>query len=77
MAQQLTKLGQKVALLTIFDTWPPFIAPPPSYVPPKRDTKHFMERSFHHLKSGELWTVAANYTSNKFSKIKCKIQNKL
>lgn len=77
MAQQLTKLGQKVALLAIFDTWPPFIAPPPSYVPPKRDTKHFMERSFHHLKSGELWTVAANYTSNKYGKIKWKIQNKL
>ncbi len=77
MAQQFVKLGQKVALLAIFDTWPPFIAPPPSYVPPKRDARHFLTRTFHHLKTGELWNVAANYTSNKFSKIKWKIKNKL
>ncbi len=77
MAQQLEKLGQKVALLAIFDTWPPFIAPPPSYVPPKRDAKHFIKSSFQHLKTGDLWNVVVNYSSNRFSKIKWKIQNKL
>ncbi len=77
MAQQLNKLGQKVALLAIFDTWPPFTAPPPSYVPPKKDTKHFITRSIHHLKSGELLKVAYNYTSNKYIKIKWRIKNKL
>ena len=77
MAQQLRKLGQKVGLLAIFDTWPPFTAPPPSYVPKERDTKHFVSRTLHHLKTGELWTVAYRYSKNKFLKAKWRVQNKL
>jgi len=77
MAQQLRKLGQKVGLLAIFDTWPPFTAPPPSYVPKDRDTKHFVSRTLHHLKTGELWTVAYRYSKNKFLKAKWRVQNKL
>ncbi|MDQ3021352.1 MAG: amino acid adenylation domain-containing protein [Bacteroidota bacterium] len=77
MAQQLTKLGQKVALLAIFDTWPPFIAPTQPWIQQKRDLSHFITRSFHHLKTGELSKVMYRYSSNKFLKLKWKVQNKL
>jgi amino acid adenylation domain-containing protein len=74
MAQQLMAAGEEVALLAIFDTWPPFVAPPPQHVPQKRDAQHFIKRSFYHLKSGKLFTVAKNYTVNKFIKIQRKIK---
>ena len=77
MAQQLRKLGQKVGLLAIFDTWPPFVETPPSYVPKERDTKHFITRTIHHLKTGELFTVAKRYSVNKFLKAKWKVKNKV
>lgn len=77
MAQQLTKLGQKAALVAIFDTWPPFVEPPPTHIPQERDFKHFVTRSVHHFKKGELGKVAWKYSSNKFLKLKWKIQNKL
>lgn len=77
MAQQLLKSGQKVALVAIFDTWPPFIAPPPSYVPPKRNSKHFIKSTLKHIKDGDLWSVVRNYSSNKYIKTKWRIQNKL
>lgn len=77
MAQQFAKLGQRVALLAIFDTWPPFTAPPPEYVHTERDMKHFVTRTFHHLKTGELWTVARRYSMNRLMKLKWRIQNKL
>ena len=74
MAQQLMAAGEEVALLAIFDTWPPFVAPPPQYVPQKRDAQHFIKRSMHHLKSGELFSVAKNYTVNKFLKLHRKVK---
>ena len=61
MAQQLTNAGHEVALLAILDTWPPFEKTPPAYVHPKRDTKHFISRSIHHIKHGKIFTVAKNY----------------
>jgi len=77
MAQQFAKLGQKVALLAIFDTWPPFIALPPAHIPQQRDLKHFVTRSYQHLKTGELWAVAKKYSTNKFLKFKWRVQNKI
>lgn len=77
MAQQLVNLGQKVALLAIFDTWPPYTAPRPVRILEERDLKHFVTRTFHHLKTGELWTVTKKYSYSKFLKIKWRIQNKL
>jgi len=70
MAQQFYKLNQEVALLAIFDTWPPFTAPPPSYMPPKRNAGHFFSRSFHHVRKGEFIKVVKNYSSNKYIKFK-------
>ncbi|MCB0726366.1 MAG: amino acid adenylation domain-containing protein, partial [Ignavibacteriae bacterium] len=75
MAQQLMAAGEEVALLAIFDTWPPFVAPPPQHVPQKRDAQHFITRTFYHMKSGELFTVAKNYTVNKFMKMQRKIKD--
>ncbi|MEO6695101.1 MAG: amino acid adenylation domain-containing protein, partial [Ignavibacteria bacterium] len=77
MAQQLMKSGHKVALVAIFDTWPPFIAPPPNYVPPKRDPQHFLKSIARHIQDGDLWTVIRNYSSNKYIKTKWRIQNKI
>jgi hypothetical protein len=77
MAQQFTRLGQKVALLAIFDTWPPFTITPVPYVPIERDLKHFVTRTYHHLKKGELGSVVGKYSYNKFLKIKWKVQNKI
>ncbi len=81
MAQQLTKVGQKVALLAILDTWPVFVEPP-TYVqnpggPVKRDLKHFAVRSFHNLKTGQLWRVMKNYSANEISKARKKIRDKI
>lgn len=77
MAQQLHKQGQKVALLAIFDTWPPFTAPYENPVPQKRDMNHLMSRTFYHLKSGQLIPVMFRYLSYKISKTKWRIKNKL
>ncbi|MBS1518086.1 MAG: amino acid adenylation domain-containing protein [Bacteroidetes bacterium] len=77
MAQQLVKKKQKVALVAIFDTWPPFTETPQDYIPPTRDTRHFITRTFHHLKSGDFFKVAWNYTRYRASKINWKIKNKL
>lgn len=77
MAQQLEKLGQKVALLAIFDTWPPFTAPPPNYIPPNRNLEHFLTRSMHHLKTGQLRRVVYNYSSNNLRKYNWRVKNKL
>ncbi|MEO8211507.1 MAG: thioesterase domain-containing protein, partial [bacterium] len=77
MAQQLTKLGQRVALLAIFDTWPPFITHSQPSIPQKRDLSHFMTRSIYHLKTGELGKVMYRYSTNKLLKLKWKVQNKL
>ena len=77
MAQQLIKQKQKVALLAIFDTWPPFTETPKDYVQPTRDTSHIVSRSMHHLKSGEFFKVAWNFTKYKASKINWKIKNKI
>lgn len=77
MAQQFAKLGQKVALLAIFDTWPPFTAPPPYREPFERDLKHFVTQTFVHLKTGEFFKVAWKYFSNEFMKMKWKVKNKM
>lgn len=77
MAQQLIRQKQKVALLAIFDTWPPFTETPQDYVQPTRDTRHIVTRSLHHLKSGEFFKVGWNFTKYKASKINWKIKNKM
>ena len=77
MAQQLRKSGQRTALLAIFDTWPPFETQAPTQTPQKKDIKHFVIRSIHHLKTGALATVAKNYSLNKIFKAKRTIKNKL
>lgn len=77
MAQQLTAAGHKIALLIVFDTWPPFLAPLPVYVPPKRDAKHFIVRSFHHLKTGELFKVTKKYIAKEYAKIRFKVLSKI
>ncbi len=76
MAQQFVKQGQKVALLAIFDTWPPFQETPKAYVPPKRDLKHFMNSIRTHAKSGDLMLVINNYVGNKVGKLVWKVKNK-
>lgn len=77
MAQQFVKQGQEVALLAIFDTWPPFRQTPKPYVPPKRDLMHFYKSTVKHLKSGDFRLVAKNYFGNKISKTTWKVKNKL
>ena len=77
MAQQFVKQGQEVALLAIFDTWPPFQEMPKAYVPPKRDLKHFINSIRVHSKTGDLRLVINNYVGNKVGKITWKIKNKL
>ncbi len=77
MAQQLRNSGHEVALLAILDTWPPFVAPPPSEMRPNRDTKHFISRTFYHLKKGTLLTVAKNFTMYVFLKTIGSILNKI
>jgi len=77
MAQQLVRQKQQVALLAIFDTWPPYTEKPQDYIPPNRDTKHYFTRSYHHIKSGEFVKVAKNYASYRFSKLQWKLKNKL
>jgi amino acid adenylation domain-containing protein len=76
MAQQFVKQGQEVALLAIFDTWPPFQATPNAYVPPKRNLKHFIKSIRTHAKSGDLKQVVDNYVGNKVGKLTWKIKNK-
>ncbi|MDQ3194605.1 MAG: thioesterase domain-containing protein, partial [Bacteroidota bacterium] len=77
MAQQLVKAGQKVALLAIFDTWPPFTASPQAHIRQERNLSHFITRSYYHLKTGELRKVAWKYSSNRFMKAKWKVTNKI
>lgn len=77
MAQQFMRQGQEVALLAIFDTWPPFREMPKAYVPPKRDVNHFVKSSLAHMRSGDFWQVVKNYTGNKVGKATWKIKNKL
>ena len=77
MAQQLTAAGHKIALLVVFDTWPPYLAPLPEYIPPKRDTRHFVSRSYHHLKTGELRKVIKNYVSKEYLKVRFKVLSKI
>ena len=77
MAQQFVKQGQEVALLAIFDTWPPFQEMPKAYVPPKRDLKHFIKSIRVHSKTGDLRLVINNYVGNKVGKITWKIKNNL
>ncbi|MBK8549766.1 MAG: amino acid adenylation domain-containing protein [Ignavibacteria bacterium] len=77
MAQQLRQSGHKVALLAIFDTWPPFTAPPPEYIPQKRDAKHFITRSFHHMRKGRILQVAKNYSAFVFYKTMSGIKRKM
>ena len=77
MAQQFMRQGQEVALLAIFDTWPPFREMPKAYVPPKRDFNHFVKSSLAHMKSGDFWHVVNNYAGNKIGKATWKIKNKL
>ena len=76
MAQQFVKLGQKVALLAIFDTWPPYVEAPPEYIPVERDLKHFVSRSAHHIMTGEFFTVARRYITNRVLKTVWKIKNR-
>ncbi len=76
MAQQFVKQGQKVALLAIFDTWPPFQETPKAYVPPKRDLKHFIKSIRAHSKSGDLMLVVNNFVGNKVGKLVWKVKNK-
>jgi len=77
MAQQLIRQKQQVALLAIFDTWPPFTEKPQDYIPPTRDTRHYITRSFHHIKSGQFVKVAKNYASYRYSKLQWKLKNKI
>jgi amino acid adenylation domain-containing protein len=77
MAQQLTAAGHKIALLIVFDTWPPFLMPLPVYIPPKRDAKHFVVRSFHHLKTGELFRVVKKYIAKEYAKVRFKVLSKI
>lgn len=77
VAQQLINAGQKVGLLAIFDTWPPFDAPPPVFIREKRNIKKIASLLALHLRTGKLWTVTKNYTSNKLLKATWKIRKKL
>nr|HMS64486.1 thioesterase domain-containing protein [Ignavibacteria bacterium] len=76
MAQQLTESGSEVALLVVFGTWPPMLAPIPVYEPPKKDTSHFVNRTFYHLKNGEFFYVAGKYISNEIMKAKYFLKTK-
>lgn len=60
MAQQLLSQGQEVALLAIFDTWPPFRSAPEPYIHPKRNLKHIVTRSVYHMKSGDFFKTTRN-----------------
>ncbi|MBK9332303.1 MAG: hypothetical protein IPM96_07875 [Ignavibacteria bacterium] len=64
-------------ILAIFDTWPPFTEKPQDYIPPTRDTRHYITRSFHHIKSGQFVKVAKNYASYRYSKLQWKLKNKI
>lgn len=77
MGQQLCRLGQKVELLAIFDTWPPHTAKPKQQVKVKKSTGHFLSSAFRHLRSGELFKVIKRYTSNKYMKFKWYAENKI
>jgi thioesterase domain-containing protein len=77
VAQQFIKLEQKVALLTIFDTWPPFMTTPQSKVDEKRDIKYFIVKSFEHLRSGTFFNVAWNYWSNELRKFIWHAKNRI
>ena len=77
MGQQLCRLGQKVQLLAIFDTWPPHTAKPPKRAPEKKGAGHFLTSAFRHLRSGELFKVVKRFTSNKYVKFKWYAENKI
>ncbi|MBL8006957.1 MAG: amino acid adenylation domain-containing protein [Ignavibacteria bacterium] len=76
VAQQLTKQGQKIALLSIFDTWPPFTEKPVDHIPQKRDSKHFISSTIKHIRTGEFFKVAYNYSSNEIKKLIKNLKNK-
>ncbi|MEO8664516.1 MAG: amino acid adenylation domain-containing protein, partial [Ignavibacteria bacterium] len=76
VAQQLTKQGQKIALLSIFDTWPPFTETPKDHIPQERNTKHFIVRSVEHLKTGEFFAVASNYLKYVSGKVSRRVKDK-
>lgn len=77
VAQQLTKLGQKVALLAIFDTWPPFTEKPVDYVHKERNLKYLINRSLRHFREGDFFNVAVNFTKYTYNKINRKIKDKI
>lgn len=76
VAQKLTKQGQKVALLSIFDTWPPFTEKPVDHIPQERNAGHFVSASVEHLKSGQFLKVATNYISYVTKKFIKKVKDK-
>jgi amino acid adenylation domain-containing protein len=77
MAQQFSKLGKKVALLAIFDTWPPYTEPQQTSDPQEKDVNHFITRSMHHLKTGQFSKVVLRYLSIEIVKLKWKVWNKI
>ncbi|HMQ69064.1 MAG TPA: amino acid adenylation domain-containing protein [Ignavibacteria bacterium] len=77
MGQQLCRLGQKVQLLAIFDTWPPHTAKPRKRAPEKKGAGHFLTSAFRHLRSGELFKVIKRFTSNRYAKFKWYAENKI
>lgn len=77
MGQQLCRLGQKVQLLAIFDTWPPHTAKIQKRASEPIGAGHFLTSAFRHLRSGELFKVIKRYTSNKYMKFKWHTENKI
>ncbi len=82
MAQQLLKAGQKVALLAIFDTWPPYVSPQTNKEKTNKENSakesgSIVQRSIHHLKTGEFMRVARNYIWLNYMKKKREWKNKI
>ncbi|HMS64575.1 MAG TPA: amino acid adenylation domain-containing protein [Ignavibacteria bacterium] len=78
VAQRIVSQGQKVALLSIFDTYPPFTYKNADlHSPQHRDLDHFIKRTFDNLKSGDLLKVSKNYLKYSFKKFNKKAKDKL
>lgn len=76
VAQQIVSQGQKVALLSIFDTYPPFMYKNADLHSQTRDLDHFVKRTIDNLKSGDLFKVGLNFIKISFRKYKRKLKDK-
>jgi surfactin family lipopeptide synthetase C len=76
VAQQIVNQGQKIALLSIFDTYPPFMYKNADLHSQQRDLDHFVKRTIDNLKSGDLLKVGINYLKISFRKFNKKVKDK-